>query len=30
MELYNEDCLKIMDNIPENSIDCRITDPPIV
>lgn len=28
MELYNEDCLKIMDNIPENSIDCIITDPP--
>jgi site-specific DNA-methyltransferase (adenine-specific) len=26
--IYNEDCLKVLDQLPENSIDAIITDPP--
>ena len=26
--LYNEDCMKALDNIEDNSIDCIITSPP--
>lgn len=28
IELYNEDCLKVMKNIPDESIDLIVTDPP--
>ena len=28
MKLYNDDCLKILKNIPNNSIDLIVTDPP--
>jgi DNA modification methylase len=28
MQLYNGDCLEVMKNIADNSIDCIITDPP--
>lgn len=28
IQLYNEDCLKILKNIPDNSIDLIVTDPP--
>lgn len=27
-ELYNEDCLKVLDRIPDNSIQCIVTSPP--
>ena len=28
MELYNEDCIKILSELPDNSIDLVLTDPP--
>lgn len=28
IELYNGDCLEVMKTIPDNSIDCIVTDPP--
>jgi site-specific DNA-methyltransferase (adenine-specific) len=28
VEIYNDDCVKLMDDLPNNSIDCIITDPP--
>lgn len=28
MQLYNGDCLEVMKNIADNSVDCIITDPP--
>ena len=27
-KIYNEDCLNALSKIPDNSIDCVITDPP--
>lgn len=28
MQLYNGDCLEVMKNIADNSVDCIVTDPP--
>ena len=28
MKLYQGDCLEVMKSIPDNSVDCIITDPP--
>ena len=28
MQLYNEDCLEVMKQLPDKSVDCIITDPP--
>lgn len=27
-KIYNEDCLRGMKRIPDNSVDCILTDPP--
>ena len=27
-EIYNENCLKTMAKMPDNSVDCIVTDPP--
>lgn len=29
IDLYNGDCLEVMKNIPDKSIDLVVTDPPI-
>ena len=28
MQLFNDDCLKVLPTIPDNSIDLVLTDPP--
>lgn len=27
-QIYNEDCLEALKRVPDNSVDCIITDPP--
>ena len=28
MQLYNDDCLKVMKTLPDKSVDCIVTSPP--